>query len=169
MGHKGRGLAGRFRIAVEDESTRRQREEAEARLKLERAAQRRSTLFDDLVGFAEETGFLRANRNEGGLTLAYGERTLRFVPVGDADQVELGWPEMDPEETHRMYVEERLENAWVWARKRRMRPREDRELFWDAGLEELLVRALKLPRPSDEPAPQPEPEDDADGPRGRKL
>ena len=171
MGRRGRGLAGRFRRAMDDESDRERREAEESQRALERAAKARSALFDDLVSFAEETGFLRAKLRDGGLVRVHRKRELRFVPVGDGDAVELDWEGRDPEETHRMYLEQRLGEAWVWGRKRRMRQREDRDLFWDKGLEELLVLGWGLPRPDDDVAVESDFEDDEDdgGPRGRSL
>lgn len=170
MGRRGRGLAGRFRQAFQSEAEKEARAAEEARRREQRAAAERSRLFDDLIAFAEETGFLRSTLREGALRLVHGERALRFEAVGDGGAVEVAWEQQDPEETHRLYVEERLEGAWVWARKRRMRQREDRELFWDKGLEELLVLGLGLPRPDGAaPVADDEPEDDGAGGRGRSL
>ena len=73
-------------------------------------------------------------------------------PSGDADAIELDWEGRDPEEVHRLYLEE---PAWArpgcGASKRRMRHREDRELFWDKGLEELSWWLGLGPPPSGRP------------------
>lgn len=149
MAERGRSLADRFRRAVEGDAARRAREEAEEQGRRERASAARAALFRDLAGFADGVGVVQARPLEAGLALVYGARELRFVAVGDGDAVEVGWLDMDPEESHRLFLEERLGGAWVWARKRRMRPREDQTLLWDAGLEELLVIGLGLPRPDE--------------------
>lgn len=149
MAERGRSLADRFRRAVEGDAERRAREAEAERTRRERASAARSALFRDLVAFAANAGVIASRSLEAGVALSFGGRELRFVAVGDGDAVEVGWADMDPEESHRLYLEERLGGAWVWARKRRMRPREEQELFWDAGLEELLVVGLGLPRPGE--------------------
>ncbi len=161
MGRRGRSLAGRFRQAIRERAEDSRREADAAQRARERAERARAELFQDLVGFAEDTGFLQAGLRDGSLSLRFGDRELRFAPAGDGGEVVLDWDGRDPEETHRLYVEQRLgEDTWVWARKRRMRLREERTLFWDAGLEELLVVALGLPRPRG---------DDGGGDRERAL
>ena len=165
MGRRGRSLAGRFRRAVEEESERLRREEEASRGARERGAKARSDLFRELAAFAEETGFLETRVRDGALTLVRGERCIHFRPVGEGHDIVVEWDALDPAETHRLYLEEQL-GAWVWGRSRPMRHREDRELFWDKGLEELMVTGLGLPRPSDD-EPDEEPSGESGG--GRTL
>lgn len=146
MRRKGSGLAARFRraFASEDEARRRSEQEQQARALAARAA--RSELFQDLAAFAEETGFVRAQLEDEGVTLRYLERFLHFAAKGPADEVSVEF-EGAPDEQHAVYREAQLGDRWVWVARKR--GREDRQPLFDTGLEQLLVRALGLPKPTD--------------------
>lgn len=146
MTQKGSGLAARFRRAMAREEEARRREEDEKRRRLEAARAARAALLDELATFAKETGFLQAERAGDGLTLRYRERFLHFEARGPADQVQVEF-EGAPDEEHVLYREAQLDDRWVWVRRKRSR--EDRMPLFDQGLEELLIRALGLPRPED--------------------
>lgn len=155
MAKPGQELAARFRKVVEaDELERRRREEEKLR-RLEVARAARKELLDHLGEFGEAIGHLQvqAKSHDQGLTLRFRDRFLHFVPVGEADRVKVEFADSDDEE-HRLYREPELGDKWVWRFKRQ--GREDRMLFFDAGLEELCVHALGLPRPDDNAASAPE-------------
>ena len=150
MTQRGSGLAARFRRAVQSEEEARRQAEDDRRKRLESARTARVQLFQELAAFAEETGFLKAQISGTGVTLRYRERFVHFAARGDADAVAVEI-EGAPDEEHSLYREAALDDKWVWVCKRR--GREDRQPLFDKGLEELLVRGLGLPRPSDEADP----------------
>ncbi|MEQ1504367.1 MAG: hypothetical protein ABMB14_19155 [Myxococcota bacterium] len=132
---------------------REQREaEAAAQLAREQASAARGQLLTDLVAVASEIGVVKAARDADGLTLRYGERYLYFGPEGELDRVKIEFEGIGDEE-HVLFRQPELANRWVYSRKRRHR--EDRVPLFDAGLEELLVRGLGLPRPGEEDDPAP--------------
>ncbi len=140
------GLAARFRQALADaEQGRRTAAEREAAAR-EDAQRARDTLFADLEGFANDTGFVAARRDPDGVTLRYRDRWLQFTAAGEAGHVKVTFEPMGEEE-HRLYREPALGDRWVWVARRRTI--EDRVPLFDKGLEDLLVRALGLPRPGD--------------------
>ncbi len=145
MRRKGAGLANRFRRAVESEEVARKREEEDLQRRQAEARAARTTLFGDLLAFAKDTGFLQAGLSAGALSMRHGDREVRFLPVGDADRVEVDWEEQEDTERHVLYREANLGHRWVWVFTRRRR--EDRLPLFDDGLEEILVRGLGLPRP----------------------
>ncbi len=155
MERKPMGLAARFRQALADaEQGRRTAAEREAAA-LEEAQRARDTLFADLEGFAKDTGFVAARRDPDGVMLRYRHRWLQFTAVGESGAVKVTFEPMG-EEDHRLYREPALQDRWVWVARRRTI--EDRVPLFDKGLEELLVRALGLPRPGDAaPVSRPEP------------
>lgn len=146
MAQRGSGLAARFRRAVHAEEASRERAEAERIARVESGRRAREQLFAELASFATETGFLEANRSERGVIFRWRDRSLHFVERGPADGVGIEF-EGAPDEEHALYREPQLEDRWIWVRRRR--GREDRVALFDKGLEELLVRALGLPRPDD--------------------
>lgn len=146
-------LAARFKKAVEDrDAARRQSEEAAKKANAEAQAAR-SELMRDLATLAREIGSLQVKPDGDGLTLRYGERYLHFAPVGDQDRVRIEFEGMGDEE-HVLFRQAELGHRWVYSRQRRFR--DDRMPLFDAGIEELLVRGLGLPPPSDD-LPPPEP------------
>lgn len=148
MDGPGSRLAARFRKAVKsrDEEAR---QEAEAAKRAQEEAQRaRSQLLGDLEGLAREIGVVRVVRDGDGITLRYGERYLFFGPEGDHDRVRIEFEGMG-DEAHHLFRQPELGHRWVHVRARKFR--EDRLPLFDAGLEELLVRGLGLPRPGEEP------------------
>ncbi len=141
------GLAARFRKAVEvDQQARQESEDAQKRA-IEAARAARDALIADLESLGREIGFLSVRREQGGLTLRYQERYLRFEPSGDTEVVVEF--EGTGDDRHRLFRQAELGNRWVYSCKRRFR--EDRVPLFDQGIEELLVTALGLPRPEEEP------------------
>ena len=153
MTRPGQELAQRFNQAlrVVEEQERKQAAAREARLEAARKA--RAQLFEDLGAFAEAVGRLQvqAKSHDEGLTIRYRERAVNFLPMGEGDRVEVRFTGSDDQD-HRLYREPELQDRWVWVA--RTSGREDRLPLFDAGLEELLVRGLGLPRPDDVPAPE---------------
>ena len=140
-------LADRFRRAVEDEQAAEAESARAAAAATERASLARDELLGDLDALARGIGFLAVQRGNEGLTLRYRERYLHFAPIGDGDlRVEF---EGTGDDEHRLYRQAELGNRWVLLRRRRFR--EDRVPLFDQGIEDLLVNALGLPRPSDDP------------------
>ncbi len=149
MEGRGSRLAARFRKAVEDrEAARRQAEEA-ARAAAEDARAARVRVLNDLESIARDIGSIDVARvpPPPALELRLQGRTMRFTPAGDADRVDIAMEDAAGEE-HWLYRQAELGQRWVYARKRR--GKEDRVPLFDLGLEELLVRALGLPRPAEE-------------------
>jgi hypothetical protein len=145
-------LAARFRKAVEDrDAARRQAEESSKKAILEAMAAR-ADLMRDLATLAREIGSLDVKPEGDGLTLRFGERYLHFAPQGEGDRVRIEFEGMGDEE-HVLYRQSELGHRWVYSRQRRFR--EDRIPLFDAGIEDLLVRGLGLPPPSDDPIPEP--------------
>ncbi|MCB9678829.1 MAG: hypothetical protein H6737_27250 [Alphaproteobacteria bacterium] len=113
----------------------------------------RAELFDDLVAFGGELGFVGVERVEGSVTLRRVERWLRFSEDGPGGDVIVDFTGRDPNADHRLYREPALDDRWIWVRRRR--GKEDRVPLFDQGLELLLVHALELDAPEDEPAAPP--------------
>jgi hypothetical protein len=84
--------------------------------------------------------------------LAHRGRELAFVALGDGDRVAVKFDSEGAHE-HRLYREPALADRWVWARIRRGTTVEERLPLFDAGLEELAVRGLGLPRPPGDDRP----------------
>lgn len=147
-------LAARFRKAVEDREAARQSAQELARKAAVDAQQARLELFRDLSALAKEIGGLQVGPDGEGITIRSGDRYLHLAPQGDHDRVSIEFEGMGDEE-HSLYRQAELGHRWVYSRKRRFR--EDRIPLFDAGLEELLVHGLGLPRPSDDPPPDPAP------------
>jgi hypothetical protein len=160
MDGPGSRLAARFRKAVKsrDEEAR---EAADAAKRAQEEAQRaRTQLLSDLEGLARDIGVVKVQRERDGITLRYGERYLFLGPEGDHDRVRIEFEGMG-DEVHHLHRQAELGHRWVHVRAGRFR--EDRLPLFDAGLEELLVRGLGLPRPGEEP------EDDGGGGGPRRL
>ena len=146
-------LAARFRKAVLDRDEARRQAEDEAKRGAERARAARAQLLTELVVLAREIGVVQVAPEPDGLTLRFGERYLHFGAEGDGDRLKVEFEGMGDEE-HALYRQAELGERWVYSRRRRNR--DDRVPFYDAGLEELLVRGLGLPKPGeDEPPPAP--------------
>jgi hypothetical protein len=147
MGDKGSGLAGRFRRAVEARKRAHQREDEQRQSLREEAAKARVALFERLLSFAQETGFIQAKVDSGGVTLRFEDRFVHFAPLGDLDRVTIEFEGMGDEQ-HAVYREVQLGYRWVWAVSKGRR--EELKPFFDEGLEALLIRSLGLPEPSDD-------------------
>ncbi|MBA2319882.1 MAG: hypothetical protein H0V89_01895, partial [Deltaproteobacteria bacterium] len=104
MDRKGAGLAARFRQAVGAATAQRELDEAARERARAQAAKARSDLFDDLVAFAEATGFVASSRDEAGVILRWRGAWIHFQPVGDADGVRVRF-EGAAEDEHRLYRE----------------------------------------------------------------
>lgn len=144
------GLAARFRKAVLDRDQARKQAEEDAKLAGERARAARAELLTELVAFAREIGVVRAVPEKDGLTLRFGDRYLHFGADGDGDRLKIEFEGMGDEQ-HAVYRQAELGDRWVYVRLRKHR--EDRIPLFDAGLEELLVRGLGMPKPGDDPGP----------------
>ncbi len=138
----GASLAARFRQAHE-ERERAKAEQAAKQAEAERARAARAALLDDLLAFADATGFVTGARVDGGVRLALGDRELRFIAEGDADRVAVSWTAQPQAAESFLYREALLGHRWIW---RYLRPgREHRVPLFDQGLELLLTEALALP------------------------
>lgn len=143
MEKKGSSLADRFKAAI-DASRAAQDRDAEERERLAAEARAaREVLLDDLAAFADAVGHIAAQRDEQGLTMRYGDRSLRFERLGEHDRVRVIYAGGGDEQF--LYRVPELADRWV--RVFRRRHREERLPLFDSGLEELLVDALGLPRP----------------------
>ena len=158
MPRKGQSLAARLRATMnaEVEAERRAEKAREERLAKQRAA--RASLFIDLVEFAEAVGHFVLERSATQLTIRREERWLTFEPIGDAGVVKVTFEGSG--DAHRLYQEAQLLDKWAWRFPRH--GREERLLFWDSGLEELLALALEV-RPTEGIAPADLPDGEDDG------
>ncbi len=145
MAGRGSRLAARFKKAVLDKEQERRDERSAHEARVEAAERARTTLFDELVAFATETGVVSAKRGADGVTLRFEERYLHFAPAADSERVSLEFEGVGDEQ-HSLYRQPELNEMWVYCRRRPV-GREDRVPFWDQGLEALLVRALGMPDP----------------------
>ena len=146
MPRRGFSLAERFKVAASQatEAKRLAEEERDARLARERAS--RDELMEDLAAFGATVGLMDVQRHDGGVTLRYQDRFLHFEPLGDGGLVRIRHDGSGDEE-NTLYRESELLNRWVWRRKKGHR--DDRVPFFDQGLEELVVHALRFPRPDE--------------------
>jgi len=149
-GYKGRGsrLAARFRSAVSRKGAEERADEQrrDEQLALGRAA--REELLQDLKEVGDAIGVVKVRADEAGLSLANGDLELRFERLGEADRVRVHLPGRGKED-NQLYRQAELGGQWVWSRIRGKR--ETRVKLFDAGLEELLVHGLGLPRPEEHP------------------
>lgn len=157
MDRGGSRLAARFRKAVEDQDQSKRKQQEATRRTAEAARAARAELLRDLASLARDIGVLQVSEGSDGLTLRYRERYLHFAPDGDGDRVRVEFEGMGDEE-HHLYRQAELGDRWVHAKRKRFR--DDRVPLFDQGIEDLLVRGLGLPKPSeDAPAPAAAPED----------
>ncbi|MFT4623772.1 MAG: hypothetical protein ACI8PZ_002428 [Myxococcota bacterium] len=150
MRRKGADLAARFRRAIRSDRDEKVEQERARDRALEAARAARGALLEELAAFAEAVGFLEVVTRGEALVVRYSDDVVReivFTPSGDADRVQVGFTGQPAHEHHELYRQPELGDLWVWS-IRRVR-REDRLPLFDAGLEELLVRGLNLPRPGD--------------------
>jgi len=146
MARRGEDLAGRFKAALDVAANEAKRQEEERQRVLADARKERDALLDDLAEFGQAVGHIAVQKVETGVTFRFQDKFLHFEPIGEGDRVKVAWDGIGDDE-HRLYRETALGSKWVWVVRRR--GREDRLPFWEAGLEEMLVLALKLPRPGD--------------------
>lgn len=149
MDVKNPDLASRLRAAVEEAEAERARESEARRRRLEEGAAAREALFGQLESFAGLVGHLAVQRDGDGVVLRYGDRALRFEAHGDGDEVRVrveGWPGASE---HALGRSADLADRWVLTYRRH--GREERMPFFDAGLEELMVQGLGMPRPEATP------------------
>ncbi|MEO0605815.1 MAG: hypothetical protein AAF211_30565 [Myxococcota bacterium] len=156
MGERRSRLGSRFKRAVEKAEDAREQGQRSAQEAERQARLARAELFADLESLGKEIGVLTVQRTKQGLTLRYRERYLHFAPDGIGDVVVEF--EGTGDDVHRLYREAELGDRWVHHCKRRFR--DLRVPLFDQGIEDLLVDALGLPRPDDEPDPEPGPTDD---------
>jgi hypothetical protein len=147
MTRRGSKLAERFQIAVETEQVARQAALADQDEELAKALAARDQLFDDLAEFGATITIIDVSRSEEAIVFENAGRFLSFRHIGLAGNVGLQFSGSG-EAHHRLYREEDLNNKWVWYS--RDGGREERTVFFDSGLEELMVSALGLPQPSEE-------------------
>lgn len=148
MARPGQALASRFNRMIQQLEEKRKREDEARAKRLVEAQAARAELLDNLGAFAEAVGHLQvqAKSHDEGLTIRYLDHFLHFVPKGEGDRVEVRFSGSEGQE-HRLYREPELSHRWVWVVS--IGGREDRLPLFDQGLEELLVRGLALPRPSE--------------------
>lgn len=147
MTRRGSELAKSFQVAVETEHVARQASLEGLDEELVKALAARDELFDDLSEFGSTITIIEVSRSEDAIVFQNGDRFLSFTHIGLAGNV--GMQFSGSGEAHnRLYREEDLNNKWVWYS--RDGGREDRTVFFDSGLEELMVSALGLPRPSEQ-------------------
>jgi len=166
MGRRGRDLADRFRSALDAAEAERRRQEEEQQRRLAEGRKERVALMKDLAEVGRAIEHLAVSEQDGGVTFRFNDRFLHFEPMGEGDRVRVTFDDAGDGE-HRLYREPGLGNRWVWSMRRR--GREDRLPLFDNGLEELLVLALKLPRPREvatSPQAQPTLDEAVPGPRG---
>jgi len=153
MAKRGKGLVARFRRAVQSEEAQRAAEEAAKEQALAAARAARAELLADLQEIGRELELSPIAR-KGELQLSRGSHRLVFRPDDPDDRVEIDIRFEDMgDETFRLYREPQLDDRWVLTFTRRGRAH--RLLFFDQGLEELLILALDLPRPDDADAAAP--------------
>ena len=154
MARRGDDLAGRCKAALDSAASEARRQEEDRQRQLAEGRKERDALFEDLAAFGQAVGHIATQRAETGVTFRYQDRYIHFEPMGEGERLKVTFDGIGDDE-HRLYRETALGSKWVWVVRRR--GREDRLPFWEAGLEELLVLALKLPRPGETgpPAAQP--------------
>lgn len=155
MPRKGQSLAARLRATLnaEIEAAARAEKAREERLAKARAA--RALLLIDLVEFTEAVGHFVLERSATQLTIRREDRWLTFEPEGEAGLVKVTFPGSG--DAHRLYQEAQLLDKWAWRFTRH--GKEERLVFWDSGLEELLALALEI-RPTEGIEPAELPDDD---------
>lgn len=146
MENRGSRLAARFRQAVSEQEQAKQQAEQQRALATAEAQRARAELLVELEAFGREIGVVRVARQGEALTLRYGERYVQFEPNGDQDRLSVTIEGVKDEELW-LFRQPELGNRWVAVRRRRSR--EDRVPLFDQGLEDLLVRGLGLPAPTD--------------------
>ncbi len=148
MGRRGRKLAARFKQAHTEATSEKAAEDAAREARLQEGQRARNELFDDLVDFAGELGFLRCERGDFGVRLYNGDKLLHFEPMGEGDRVKVVF-ENSEKGQHRLFRIAELGGKWAWSFMRY--GREERLLFFDDGLEELAILGLGLERPAQSP------------------
>jgi hypothetical protein len=138
-------LGARFRRALETDEERKTREREVAERAREDGRRAREALFEQLHGLAREIG-LGFEASPSGITFKHAGRYLHFGRDGDGERVKLSWDGLAPEEAT-LGRQPELADRWILTRKRGAR--EVRLPLFDQGLEELLVRVLGLPKPSE--------------------
>lgn len=146
MASRGIELGRRFKLALDDQALQREREEQERKRRLAEAREARKLLLGDLAAFGQEVGHLTVKTRGDGLVLRYGERSVTLEPMGGGDRIKVRF-DGQGEGEHRLYREPALQLRWVYA-VRTSHGADNRVLLFDDGLEELMVTALGLPRPS---------------------
>jgi len=158
-------FATRFRRAIQTERQAAEAAQAAAEATAEAAAAARDALLAQLAQLAHDIGALDVQSGPDGLTLRFGERSLRFAPEGDGEL--LVSFEGIGEHIHRLFRQPELQDRWIYARGSGQE--EVRLPLLDQGLEELLVRGLGLPRPGEEPIDEPAGATDPADPASRRL
>ncbi|MBT3218520.1 MAG: hypothetical protein HN348_05465 [Proteobacteria bacterium] len=165
MPRRGFSLGERFKAAASKalEANQLAKEEREARLARERVA--RDELMEDLAAFGATVGLIEVQRHEGGVTLGYEDRFLHFEALDDGGAIKVKF-DGSAEEDNTLYRESELSNRWVWQRKKGRR--DDRLPLFDQGLEELVIHALRLPRP-DAALPNATPDDASEVAQAKRM
>ena len=153
MTRRGSELAKRFQVAIESEQVARQAASDGRDEDLAKALAARDELIDDLEDFGQNIQIIEVSRSNDALVFQVGERYLSFNHIGLAGNVGMSFSG-SADAHHRLYREEDLNNKWVWFS--RDGGREERQVLFDSGLEELLVIALGLPEPSEQLLSAPE-------------
>jgi len=154
MAKRSKGLIARFRRAVQSEEQAQREQQQAAERARARALADRAELLRELAEMGRELALGPVRHAQPGqegevVTLTRGDRTLSFTADDPEERVEVAVSfEGQGDEMFRLYREPQLEERWVLSFTRRGRAH--RLPLFDVGLEELLILALDLPRPSDE-------------------
>ncbi len=139
-------LAARFRRALETEEQRKARErEGEERAR-EEGRKAREALFEDLRALARDIG-LAFEASPSGVTLRHGSRSLHFGRDGDGERVRVAHEGLAPDDVVSLVRQPELRHRWVMHRRRGAQ--DVRVPLFDQGMEDLLVRVLGLPKPTE--------------------
>ncbi len=138
---RGRSLAARLRASVDQRRAQARQEEEQRRARLAEAQRERALLLRDLAAFGREVGHLKVSASDEKVLLRYEGRDLAFQAQGEEGEVLVSGTAI-PEGT-------RLQRNAQLGRWALHLPAQAPRLFFDAGLEELLARALGLRAPAE--------------------
>ncbi len=135
-GGRGRGLAQRFRAALDARAAAGRRAADQERRRKARVEQARRELLADLEGFGTALGHADVTANSALVVIRLGDRSLRFAVPEEGEGVTVsgdglrdGW---------RLEFNDELARWGLYPPHGAVRP------LFDKGLEELLVRVFEL-------------------------
>lgn len=137
-------LAARLKAALEEQASADLAAREGADRAMGEGAVARVTLLDGLAAFAIAIGHLEMERTAGGGVLLRREAaSMSFEPEAEGSGVRVAW-DRAPHRVHRLGREVQLAGRWVW--EETFAGRTERRPFDEKALEDLLHRALDLPR-----------------------